>query len=195
MFSEYSGVALAFVLQNAGSKGCKERNSGTFTCQTAAPLFLPSCHPASTGESLEAGTYAIQHTWSLLQLVALKHVWSQAQNVAKNRRWAHVWSHLLHNVYLHVWEATLVSFHTCTKVWIRREISREECTHVVRFIHLLNSRQVAPKFHLTEKCHFSKKQKIFKENTFPKLFIYFLPHAHTILAVFICRIRADIQDF
>lgn len=49
---------------------------------------------------------------------------------------------------------------------------------------------------LTKKvCRLSETQKIFKENIFPEVFIYFsLPLAHTILAVFICLIGADIQD-
>lgn len=51
---------------------------------------------------------------------------------------------------------------------------------------------------LTKKvCRLSETRRIFKENIFPQLFIYFSfppPLAHTIPAVFICLIGADIQD-
>lgn len=49
---------------------------------------------------------------------------------------------------------------------------------------------------LTKKlCRLSETHKILEENIFSKLFIYFsFPLAHTILAVFICFIGADIQD-
>ena len=63
-------------------RGAKRRDSGTLTCQMAVPLPLLSCRRAATGGSLEAGTYAIQHAWSAVQLVALKH-----PSEAKHREW------------------------------------------------------------------------------------------------------------
>lgn len=69
-------------------RGAKRRDPGIFTCQMAAPLLLLSCHWATTGGSLEAETYAIQHAWSAVQLVA----WKRSAE-AKHRKWQNTCRH------------------------------------------------------------------------------------------------------
>lgn len=69
-------------------RAAKRRDSGTFTCQMVAPLLLPSCHWATTGGSLEAEAYAIQHAWSAVQLVASKH-----SSEAKQGKWQNTCRH------------------------------------------------------------------------------------------------------
>lgn len=189
-------------------RGAKRRDSGTLTCQMAVPLPLLSCRRAATGGSLEAGTYAIQHAWSAVQLVALKHPSEAKHGQGRDS----VQSHLLRIVYLHVRAATVVTFQTCRRSLNiergEREISppsryrsvQEHTADLARVFHksfkLLSSHTNIP---LTKKvCRLTETQEILKENIFFELFIYSLPPpkplAHTILAVFICLIGADIQD-
>lgn len=77
----------------------KRRDSGTFTCQMVVPLLLLPCHPAATGGSLEAETYAIQHAWSAVQLVALEH-----SSEARHRKWQNTRRHT----------AVVICFTLCT---------------------------------------------------------------------------------
>lgn len=60
----------------------KRWDFGMFTGQMAAPLLSLSCHWATTGRSLEAEAYAIQHAQSAVQLVAWKN-----SSEAKHRKW------------------------------------------------------------------------------------------------------------
>lgn len=168
----------------------KRRDPGTFTCQMAVPLLLLSCHWAATGGSLEAETYAIQHAWSAVQLVALKH-----SSEAKHRDMqTQVRSTLLHIVYLHVWAATVVSFQTCIIVWIYSEEKERFLHHLStggygyrntqptrcvfhKSFKLLSSHSNIP---LTKKvCRLSETKRILKENIFFELFIYFSFHSPT----------------
>lgn len=88
----------------------KRRDSGTLTCQMVVPLLLLSRHWAATEGSLEAQTYAIEHAWSAVQLVASKH-----SSEAKHRKWQNTCRHKSGVICFTVctcvfWKATVVSF-------------------------------------------------------------------------------------
>lgn len=185
-------------------RDAKRRDSGTFTCQMVAPLLLLPCHRASTGRSLEAETYAIQHAWSAVQLVASEH-----SSGAKHRKWqkhtqTHVCSKLPHTAYLWVWAAALLSLphlHQSLNIeWgedeerFLRRCGTGVCAYGACFINLLNSCQVTPIFLSQRKCVASRsRRKSLKKISFLS-YLFTSPLAHTILAFFICLIGADIQD-
>lgn len=146
----------------------KRRDFGIFTGQMAVPPLLLSCHWATTGGSLEAETYAIQHARSAVQLVAWKH-----PSETKHRNWqnTHRQEFAAHcaPACLSIYGCKFPDLHHSLNVaWGERDISLTStgvCTFryaqplAVCFIHLLNSCQVTPIFRLQRKCVFSLRRR------------------------------------